>query len=166
MISANFTSYNNYVTDSLYQWDLNQDLVIHGLNLTVAPEIHFANANMDRAIVRQSTLEDGVVTVRIPNSLLQTSLPIKAYVGIYEGETFNVIEVVSIPVRARARPFDYTIEDTNGEVYSFKALENRINKILATGGNVVSVNGQLPDENGNITISAGTGSNYVEPTVE
>ena len=141
MISANFKSYNDYVTDSLYQWDLNQVLVIRGLNLSVAPEVQFANANMDRAIVRQSTLENGVVTVDIPNSLLQTALPVKAYVGVYEGETFKVIEEISIPVRPKPRPFDYVIEDTDGEIYSFKALENKINSLVVnnTGSSYVNV---------------------------
>ena len=126
MLHANFNTYNNYVTDSLYQWDVNQDLVISGLGLSVAPEIHFANADMDRAIVRQSTLESGVVTVRIPNSLLQVALTIKAYVGIYEGDTFKVIETIEIPVIAKTKPADYTIEDSDEEIYSFKALENEI----------------------------------------
>lgn len=128
MIKANFNTYNNYVTDSLYQWDVNQGLVINGLNLSVAPEIHFANADMDRAIVRQSTLESGVVTVRIPNSLLQAALTIKAYVGIYEGETFKVIETIEIPVIAKTKPADYTIEDTDEEIYSFNKIENEIIK--------------------------------------
>lgn len=126
MIKANFNTYNNYVTDSLYQWDLNRVLVISGLNLLTAPEIHFANANMDRAIVRQSTLDSGVVTAHIPNSLLQAPLTIKAYVGIYEGETFKVIETIEIPVIAKAKPADYVIEDSDEEIYSFKALENDI----------------------------------------
>lgn len=123
MLHVNFNTYNNYVTDSLYQWDVNQDLIINGLNLSTAPEIHFANANMARAIVRQSTLASGVVTVRIPNSLLQEALTIKAHVGIYEGETFKVIETIEIPVIAKAKPLDYTIEDSDGEIYSFKAIE-------------------------------------------
>ena len=126
MIKANFNTYNNYVTDSLYQWDKDQDLIINGLNLTVAPEIHFANANMDRAIVRQSTLSSNVVTVRIPNSLLQEALTIRAYVGVYEDTTFNVIEVIEIPVIAKARPSDYSLTDTDEEIYSFIRLENEI----------------------------------------
>ena len=128
MIKVNFYTYNNYVTDSLYQWDLNQDLVIHGLNLPTAPEIHFSNANMDRAIVRQATLESGVVTVGIPNSLLQDALTIKAYVGLYEGDTFKVVEVIEIPIKAKARPYDYQISDSDEEIYSFKKLENMINE--------------------------------------
>lgn len=128
MIKVNFYTYNNYVTDSLYQWDLNQDLVIHGLNLSSAPEIHFSNANMDRAIVRQATLEGGVVTVGIPNSLLQDALTIKAYVGLYEGDKFKVVEVIEIPIKAKARPYDYQISDSDEEIYSFRKLENMINE--------------------------------------
>ena len=133
MLCVNFNAYASYVTDSLYQWDVNQDLVINGLGLSVAPEIHFANADMDRAIVRQSTLESGVVTVRIPNSILQSALTIKAYVGIYEGETFKVIETIEIPVIAKTKPADYVIEDSDEEVYSFKALENMIANIVGDG---------------------------------
>ncbi len=129
MLHVHFNTYSNYVTDSLYQWDINQDLIINGLDLSVAPEIHFANANMDRAIVRQSTLDNGVVTVRIPNSLLQEALTIKAYVGLYDGEVFRTIETIEIPVIAKARPFDYTISDGD-EVYSFKALEYKIKTAL------------------------------------
>lgn len=131
MLYANFKAYNNYITDSLYQWDKDQDLIINGLNLTVAPEIHFANANMDKAIVRQSVLENNVVTARIPNSLLQEALTIKAYVGVYEGTTFNVIETIEIPVIAKARPSDYSLTDTDEEIYSFNKLENEIANLIA-----------------------------------
>lgn len=143
MLYANFNSYNNYVTDSLYQWDKNQDLIINGLGLSVAPEIHFTNATMDKAIVRTSTVEDGVITVRIPNSLLQQAITIKAYVGLYEGETFKVIETIEIPVIAKARPFDYTIADDE-EVYSFKHLENKISNIIANN-NDTEGNSELVD---------------------
>lgn len=158
MIRANFSAYGSYVTDSLYQWDKNQDLAISGLNLSVAPEIHFTNSDMKRAIVRQSTLADGVVTVRIPNSLLQSSLTIKAYVGVYEGETFKVIEKIEIPIIARTKPEDYTIETSDEEIYSFKALENQISNIIAnansTEGNSELVDIRL-DYKGNIHASAG-----------
>ena len=88
MIKANFNAYGSYVTDSLYQWDLNQVLQVIGLHLDVAPEVHFANADMDRAIPRQATLENGVMKVNVPNTILQHPLRIHAYIGIYEGDTF------------------------------------------------------------------------------
>ena len=144
MLHVNFNTYNNYVTDSLYQWDKNQDLVISGLNLLIAPEIHFANANMDKAIVRQSTLSSNVVTVQIPNSLLQEALTIKAYVGVYEGTTFNVIETIEIPVIAKAKPADYTLEVSDEEVYSFNELDNRISNIIANA-NSTEGNSELVD---------------------
>ena len=129
MITANFSTYASYVTDSLYQWDLNRVLTISGLNLATAPEVHFANANMDRAIVKQAELKNHVVKVQIPNSLLQESLTIKAHIGIYEGDTFKVVEAIDIPVIPKTRPFDYQIEDTDEEIYSFNKLENEIKNI-------------------------------------
>lgn len=126
MIKANFNAYNAYVTDSLYQWDINQALSISGLGLAVVPEVHFSNGNMERAIVRQATLSGGVVKVDIPNSCLQSPLPIYAYIGIYEGTTFKVVEYVIIPVIPRTRPADYQIEDSDEEIYSFNALGNAI----------------------------------------
>lgn len=126
MIKANFKTYASYVTDSLYQWDLNQVLSVSGLNLSVAPEVHFSNANMDKAIVRQATLSNHVVSVKIPNSLLQDSLTIYAHIGIYEGNTFKVIEKIEIPVIRKERPKDYRIETSDEEVYSFEALRNAL----------------------------------------
>ena len=130
MIKANFNTYSNYVSDSVYQWDLNRVLTITGLNLASVPEIHFSNANMERAIVRQATMVDFIVSVGIPNSLLQSPLPIRADIGIYEGDTFKVVETVTIPVIAKTRPADYRIEDSDEEIYSFNALENLVNNAL------------------------------------
>lgn len=126
MITANFSAYDTYVTDSLHQWDQNQVLRVTGLNLTSAPEVHFSNANTGRAIPRQATMIDHVVTVGIPNSLLQDPLRVIAHIGIYEGSTFKVVEEVHIPVKPRKRPEDYQIEDSDEELYSFKRLENML----------------------------------------
>lgn len=126
MIKANFETYNSFITDSLYQWERNRILSVSGLNLSVVPEVHFSNASMDKAIVRQATLIDHVVSVTIPNSLLQEPLPIEAHIGIYEGDTFKVLEKVSIPVIPKARPSDYKLEHSDEEVYSFEALKNAI----------------------------------------
>lgn len=148
MIKANFKTYASYVTDSIYQWELNQVLSVYGLNLGVAPEVHFSNANMDRAIVRQATLTDNIVNVDIPNSLLQEPLPIKAHIGFYDGKTFKVAEVVDIPVIARKRPSDYQIQDSDEEIYSFKALENALAN-RATNARVDNIIAHNNDTEGN-----------------
>lgn len=116
-----------YSVDPLYQWDLNQVLTIYGLSLTTIPEIHFTSSAMERAIVRQATMDDdGVITVNIPNSLLQKPYTITAYVCMYEGETFETLHKIDIPVKARKAPADYTFVDDADEIYSFKKLENMI----------------------------------------
>ena len=135
MIRANFNAYGSYFTDSLYQWDKNRTLVIDGLNLDMAPEIHFTNVIMDKAIVRQSRLENGSVIVDIPNSLLQQAYTIKAYVGTYENTTFKTVEVVDIPIIPREKPIDYTLSVTDEEIYSFNELDNRISNIIANASN-------------------------------
>lgn len=150
MITANFSAYSKYVTDSLFQWDINQTLRVTGLNLTSAPEVHFSNANTGRAIPRQAKLEGHVVTVDIPNSLLQDPLRISAHIGIYEGDTFKVVEEVQIPVMPRKRPEDYQIEDSDEELYSFKRLENAIANMVTTAQFANVVGGVSPiSEDGN-----------------
>ena len=152
MITANFSAYSTYVTDSLNQWDVNQVLTVTGLNLTSAPEVHFSNANTGRAIPAQASLVNHVVSVKIPNSLLQDPHRIYAHIGVYEGTTFKVVELVEIPVIPRKRPEDYQIEDTDEEIYSFKRLENELaNKadaqaINARVDNIIAHNN---DTNGN-----------------
>jgi lysophospholipase L1-like esterase len=154
MIKANFNSYASYVTDSLYQWDINQVLTVSGLNLDVAPEIHFSNSNMDRAIVRQATLDKLIVSVNIPNSLLQEALTIKAHIGIYEGDTFKVVELIEIPVIAKTRPSDYKIENTDEEIYSFEALKNDIANMVTLAdynANNSSVSASISKVNSDLT---------------
>lgn len=123
---------NRYTVDTLYQWDKDQVLQIYGTSLATIPEIHFTNLYMDKAIVRQATMDDaGVITVDIPNSLLQKPYKITAYVCIYEGETFKTLYAVEIPIKARTKPADYTLEVTDDEVYSFNALETKLVNVLA-----------------------------------
>lgn len=128
MLHVNFEAYNRYVTDSLYQWDINRQLNITGLQLSDVPEIHFSNANMERAIVRPATYIRDIVSVTIPNSLLQFSLPIKVYIGIYEGDSFKIIETITIPVIPKERPMDYVFVDDGDEIYSYNELLTKISK--------------------------------------
>lgn len=130
-IRANFKTYASYVTDSLHQWETNRTLTVTGLNLTKVPEVHFWNASSGGAIVRQATMKNHVITVGIPNSLLQDSLRIIADIGIYEGNEFKIVERVEIPVIASKRPGDYQIEDTDEEIHSFARLENMIANLAA-----------------------------------
>lgn len=150
MIKVNFNAYSSYVTDSIYQWDINRVLNVTGLNLSATPEVHFSNSAMDRAIVRQATLNNNVVTVTIPNSILQYPLTINAHIGVYEGDEFKVIETISIPVIPKVKPSDYKLENSDEEIYSFNALENKVDNIVADIGDAINspkVIGNLSDLN-------------------
>lgn len=148
MIKVNFKAYSTYLTESLHQWDLNQTLEVTGLNLDSAPEVHFSNSNSDRAIVRQASLKNQVITVGIPNSLLQEPHRIFAHIGVYEGDTFKVVEVAEIPVKPRKRPADYQLTDKDDEVYSFKRLENMLAN-RATTAQVANIIAHNNDTDGN-----------------
>lgn len=136
MIKVNFNSYSSYITESLYQWDINRVLTVTGLHLDSVPEVHFSNSDMARAIVRQATTENNVISVKIPNTLLQYPLTIKAHIGIYEDDTFKVVELIEIPVIPKKKPLDYVFEDTEEEIYSFNELENRIHNIITNNEQV------------------------------
>lgn len=126
-MSAILLTGDRYKVDSLYQWDKDQDLVITGLSLPFKPEIHFTNANMDRAIVRQSETDPaGIITVKIPNALLQVATPISVYVCGYEGNTFKTYHSFLIPVIGRDKPADYSIKGDE-DIYSFTELEYKVN---------------------------------------
>lgn len=128
---ANVTISNNrYTAETLYQWDKNQILKITGLSLPRIPEIHFTNEAMGRAIVRQARMDNaGIITVDIPNSLLQNPYKIKAYLCDYDNGTFKSLYAIEIPVKARKKPEDYSLENDE-EIYSFIALENLVNNTV------------------------------------
>lgn len=120
---------NRYTVDSLYQWDINQELKIYGLSM-LDPEIHFTNEAMGGSIVVDCTVdESGVISVNIPNSLLQYKYSIVVYVAGFEGDTFKTYHKVTIPVKARKRPGDYTLSLSDNEVYSFRSMSDRISNI-------------------------------------
>ena len=128
---------NTYTVEPLYQWDVDQTLEIRGLSLAKVPEIHFAHEGMSRAIVRQSTMDAaGVVTVVVPNSLLQKPYTIHVYVCGYTGSTFETLYKLDVPVKPRACPSDYTLEN-DSEVYSFDKLENDVANAMHRVDNIM-----------------------------
>ncbi|MEY8366103.1 hypothetical protein AALA22_10745 [Anaerovoracaceae bacterium 41-7] len=121
------------IDDPLYQWDSNQILTIYGLSLPSIPEIHFANVAMECAIVRQAEMNDaGIISVQVPNSMLQQPYLISVYVCKYDGDTFESLYQMDIPIKKRKKPADYSFVDDSDEIYSYNALNNRLTNVLAT----------------------------------
>jgi hypothetical protein len=122
---------HNYTVEPFYQWDRNQVLTIYGLSLPSTPEVHFYNTSMERAIVRQATMDSaGVITVSVPNGLLQKPYTITAHLCVYNGATFETQYTIKLPITERKQPADYTIED-DGDVYSFNELSNKVDQAVS-----------------------------------
>lgn len=117
---------DRYTVEPLYQWDLNQVLNIYGVYVD-DPEIHFTNDATVRSIgVYPTITAEGVITVAIPNSFLQKAGQLIVYVCGYEGATFKTYFKIVVPIKARPRPADYTLDANDGEFYSFNNLTKRI----------------------------------------
>lgn len=122
MVKIGFAK-NNYTVDGLYQWDKHQTLVIEGLSLSMTPEIHFAHDGSQMAIIREAEMDDsGVIRVEVPSYLLEKSYRINAYVCLREGEEFQTLCRIAIPVQSRAVPSDYEPVDET-VVFSIDAFD-------------------------------------------
>ena len=103
------TCYDKYgrVIENIVQWDVGQSISIKGYDLTsYAPQIHFANANSEKALVVESTLSGGLLSCVIPDSLARESLPIIMYIYDAVGDTGKTNAIIKIPVIARPMPND------------------------------------------------------------
>ena len=128
---------NNYTVEPLRQWDLNRVLTIQGLSLAMAPEIHFAHDSDKLAVVRQSTMdESGVVSVTVPNALLEKPLRLNVYICSREGDVFKTLFHMVIPVDKRAMPSDWD-GATEDEIYSLEALSAEVVMVPSTEGATV-----------------------------
>ena len=124
-------SYGEVITN-LTQWDVNQSLTIKNTGLTSAPLFHFCNKNSKEALVVKSTLKDDVVTVQVPNILLQEGIPIMVYLYAYSSLTSGkTLATAKIPVRPRPRPSDYEYVE-NIDVVSLALIEEEINEAIQT----------------------------------
>lgn len=133
MIKSEFKSYGSYITDSVYQWDLNQWLSVDGLNVALAPLVAFSCSVVKQAVVVQSKIENGVIKCAIPNALLQFDKDITVHFCTMSGDQYKAFEKMVIPVIARAMPANYLYTD-NVPVITSEAVishvEDHFNNVI------------------------------------
>lgn len=113
------TCYDKYgrVIEKIVQWDVGQSISIKGYDLTsYAPQIHFANANSEKALVVESVLSGGLLSCQVPNSLARENLPIIMYIYDAVGETGKTNTIIKIPVTPRPMPDDVVYTDDVGVI--------------------------------------------------
>lgn len=106
--------------ERIYQWDIDKVLEIIQPSGYEVKEVHFQHCNVKDAYVLEVYEEAGVKLVKIPNILLQSSAPIKAW--LTDGERTICGQILT--VIARAKPSDYVYTET--EIKRYETLEARI----------------------------------------
>lgn len=118
----------------LYQWDLNQEVVVED---SAVKYVHFSDATTGNALVTE--VVDGKANV--PNILLQNAFDIKAY-G-FCGEC--VREEIVINVKSRVKPDDYIYTETEIKRYDDfeKDISDLQDKISVSDKNISSIAGRV-----------------------
>lgn len=104
-IKATFPAGTTEVTvRGLHQWDYGRKLEIHDASLPAMVEVHFATAGMEEAVVRACESVSGVATAVIPDSCLEQTAPVYAWVYVIDDTTGATVKTVTMPVTARTKP--------------------------------------------------------------
>ena len=121
---------SDYQTERLTQWDADQVLKISGVTYETTPAIHFANKKSDKALVVTPTLDSGVLTVDIPNSLLRQPYPIVAYIYSYDNDFGSTDLGITIPVIPRVQPDDYVFTGDKGFL-TLAAINAKVDTLIS-----------------------------------
>lgn len=109
MVVAEFKNDNYTSVYGLKQWDFGQELLIKGTGIQgKTVEVHFALERDDVALRMLGTVENGNITVLIPDTLLQVGNSIYAYVYQSEEMAGKTTHKIFMHVSPRAKPEDYT----------------------------------------------------------
>lgn len=150
-------SYGNMISNFV-QWDVNQKVSIVAVGFdyevfSLAPQVHFANSKSKTALVVQSEVEGNVITAKVPNVLLQESLPLFVYVYLEDTRVSEIIEdpetgevkvikpqrtilQTEIPIRKRQKPSDYEYVE-NIERITADAIKKEISEEISNGHTVI-----------------------------
>lgn len=116
---------------ALYQWDLNQRLILTDVGSNV--KVHFSSYYGNHDSLPVLTYEqNGKMYCDIPNILLQERGIIYAYLYASENDKLHTKQSVEILVIPRKKPADYVYSET--EIVSIeKAVEEALNKCKESG---------------------------------
>lgn len=102
--------------DKLTQYDTNRVIKVSGIEFdgTATLYFHFANKDMERAIVIEPEHEDDYYYTTIPNELLARPDVITIYfVAVSSGgDEVKTLHRISIPVEPRPKPIEYVFSDS------------------------------------------------------
>lgn len=98
------TGVTEITVNGLHQWDYGRTLRIESADLPSSVEVHFAYPGMREAIVRACESVRGVAEVVIPDTCLEQTAPITAWVFAIDGTRGKTLKTITITVIPRAQP--------------------------------------------------------------
>jgi hypothetical protein len=103
----------------LHQWDYGRQLEIYAEDMPAMVEVHFACIDMKEAVVRACAVVNGVATATIPNSCLEQTAPICAWVYLIDGTKGKTVLTAVLHVTPRIKPASApTIPDDVSDKYT------------------------------------------------
>ena len=119
------------VAKGLTQWDYGQKLYITGLDVPPTLQVHFSNDVEKTAIVMQATLSDNVISVDVPNVLLEKTLDITAWVYVLGQNSGETVRTIVLPVEPRIKPDDYVSENPDiNKDFMFPATKESLGAVI------------------------------------
>lgn len=133
------------IGSALYQWELGRKLRITPAPGATVVDVQFAHPGDTEALSVTPKEENGILTVDIPNILLQSGQEIVAFLVNASSDKVETTSHKVFHVVNRPKPADYAYEET--EVTSWRALEARVLEFMDEI-NEARVNGDLKGEPG------------------
>ena len=120
----------------LTQWDYGQELTV--LNIPDGDcEIHFVLDGDAEAVRVQAERSGSTVNAKIPNSMLRDGRAIIAYVYITDKDSGETVHEIIMPVKRRAKPYDYSLpEDDDVIAYLKKEIMRKADSIKLDDGHM------------------------------
>lgn len=115
--------------DVFYQWDSGQVLIVEGAD--ACEEVHFCSKAITDALVCKIREEKGMRLADVPNILLQSEMPITAYLFTRREDGAETKYSRSFPVLRRPKPEGYVYTQT--EVRDYAALDKRLDALEGDG---------------------------------
>jgi hypothetical protein len=128
ILTAKFTNnIDKTVVYGLTQYDKNIILQVEGLNLNdTLVQVHFANNSAMEAIVYLGAVNDNVLTVNIPNTLIIDNSAIYAWIYVNQENTGKTIKTIIMPIVSRNKPASFVEEPDETENYQIEKILNYI----------------------------------------
>lgn len=133
-ITAFFEESNYCKASGLWQYDYGQTLSIEGLSLPKIVEVHFSlDDKSGDSITRIGLTENGIMTVHIPDTLLEnddtaSNYNIYAFIYIADSIEGNTEYRITMPVKARPKP---NVSESSEDPGMFHEVIGAVNKVAS-----------------------------------